>query len=248
MSGAARSGQSWAVIAGSEQGKGLWIKQRLRSIRPQRLVIWDRQGEYGPHASRAETLTLLANMLRAPKFKVRYVPRGGNQAALAREFEAFCQLAYCAVGATVIVEELADVTNPSFAPPAWRRLNTAGRHHQGLLIIATSQSPAAIDKAFLGNATLLHVGYLGVHTHRKAVALELDVKPEEIRSLAKGEYIELDRPSRRLSRGRVKVPGTGSGGLAASVPIVNGAGSPAPCPSSPKPSPLPLSSPSSRPS
>lgn len=247
MSGAARSGQSWAVIAGSEQGKGLWIKQRLRSLRPQRLIIWDRQGEYGPHASRAETLTLLAGVLRQPRFKVRYVPRGGNQAALAREFEAFCQLAYCAVGATVIVEELADVTNPSFAPPAWRRLNTAGRHHQGLLIIATSQSPAAIDKAFLGNATLLHVGYLGVHTHRKAVALELDVKPEEIRSLARGEWIELDRSSRRLSRGRVRVPGSGSAGPGALTGTGGVAQSAAPCPSSPKPSPSPLPSPSSRP-
>lgn len=247
MSGAARSGQSWAVIAGSEQGKGLWIKQRLRSLRPQRLIVWDRQGEYGPHASRAETLTQLAAELRRPRFKARYVPRGGSQQALHREFAAFCQLAYCAVGATVIVEELADVTNPSFAPPAWRRLNTAGRHHQGLLVIATSQSPAAIDKAFLGNATLLHVGFLGVHPHRKAVALELDVKPEEIRSLARGEYIELDRSSNRLSRGRVKVPGSGTGRPAASVPFGTGAGSAVPCPSSPNPSPSPLPSPSSRP-
>jgi hypothetical protein len=206
------SGQSWAVIAASEQGKGLWIKQWLRKARPAQLIIWDRVGEYGSQALKVGTLSELATVIRrSVKYKVRYVPRAANAKAMEREFGAFCQLAYLATGAVVLVEELSDVTTASFAPPAWRRLNAQGRHHQGLHIIGTSQSPAMIDKTFLANATLLHVGFLGTAAHRKVIAAELDIRPAEILALARGEWIELDRSSRRLSRGRVAIPGTTTG-------------------------------------
>lgn len=213
---AARSGESWAVIAASEQGKGLWIKSKLRGHRPQRLLIWDRVGEYGGFALRVASLAELSGQLRrSERFKLRYVPRGTNDAQIGREFDAFCKVAFLAAGAWVLVEELSDVTKPSFAPASWRRLNSQGRHHQGLTIIGTSQSPAMIDKTFLANATLLHVGFLGTHAHRKAVAVELDCRPEEIRSLARGEWIELDRATRRLSHGSVKIPATATASVTA---------------------------------
>jgi len=213
---ASRSGEAWAVIAASEQGKGLWIKQRLRGLRPQQLLIWDRVGEYASFATRCATLTELSGVLRrTAKYKLRYVPRGVNEKQIGAEFDAFCKIAFLATGAMVIVEELSDVTKPSFAPVSWRRLNSQGRHHQGLTIIGTSQSPAMIDKTFLANATLLHVGFLGTHAHRKAVAQELDCRPEEIRALARGEWIELDRSTRRLSHGRVVIPGSATGVVAA---------------------------------
>lgn len=202
-----RKGQSWAVLAASEMGKGVWVKAQLRRDKPARLVIWDRNDEYQDHARQVASLAEFARALAGQRYAVRYVPRGRTKKQLAAEFEAWCLCAFEAVGATVLVEELADVTTPSFAPPAWRQLNTRGRHHQGLTLIWCSQTPALVDKAALTNATHLHVGYLGTHNHRKAVAVEMNCRPEDIDALRQFEFLEYHRSEKRLTRGKVSIPG-----------------------------------------
>lgn len=206
-----RKGECWAVVAASEQGKGVWIKQQLKARRPARLLIWDRVDEYAAHATKVLKLADLARQSKPEKFALRYVPRSTSQKSFAAEFDMFCRIAFAAIGATILVEELSDVTSPSYAPPAWRRLNSMGRHHQGLTVIGCSQSPASIDKTFLGNATLLHVGFIGQASHRRAVAAELDINPEEIRSLKRFQFVELDRSSGKLSRGSVTLRGSAIG-------------------------------------
>ena len=201
-----RKGESWAVLAASEMGKGVWLKAWLRKSKPGRLLVWDRNDEYGDHAERVDSLAGLAEACKGRGFRVRYVPRAVERKLLGREFEAFCLVAMRCVGAVVLVEELADVTSASHAPAAWGEVNRRGRHHQGLHVIACSQSPAWIDKAFLANATFLHVGFLGTEAHRKTVAQEIDCKPDDIKALQQFDYLEYRRATKELSRGRVKLP------------------------------------------
>lgn len=200
-------GQSWAILAASEMGKGVWLKARLKVERPARLVIWDTNDEYQAAARQVHSGAELLAAIAAPSFAVRYVPKSRTDKALRAEFEAWCLIVYAAAGATIVVEELADVTAPSYAPPAWRKLNTRGRHHQGLTLYWCSQSPAFIDKASLGNATHMHVGYLGEPRHRQAAAAHMGCRAEHIDELKQGEFIEYDKAKKLRTRGAVSIPG-----------------------------------------
>lgn len=204
--GANLSGQSWAVLAASEMGKGVWLKGRLAETRPPRLVIWDTNDEYERAARAVASLADLVRSIAAPAFTVRYVPRARRDKELRAEFEAFCTIAYHAAGSTIVVEELADVTSPSYAPPAWRKLNTRGRHHQGLTLYWCSQSPAFIDKASLGNATHMHVGYLGEPRHRAAAAAHMGCQADAIDALKQFEFLEYVKATKDLTSGRVSRP------------------------------------------
>lgn len=208
--GAHLSGQSWAVLAASEMGKGVWLKARLRELAPARLVIWDTNDEYEKAARQVPTLAGLVAAISAPAFAVRYVPRSRKDKDLRAEFEAFCLIAYAARESVIVVEELADVTSPSYAPPAWRKLNTRGRHHQGLTLYWCSQSPAFIDKASLGNATHMHVGYLGEPRHRAAAAAHMGCAADDIDALQQFDFIEYVKATKARTTGRVKAPGARS--------------------------------------
>lgn len=208
--GAHLSGQSWAVLAASEMGKGVWLKDRLTRLKKSRqldrLVIWDTNDEYENHATEARTLSDFRKLAQGPRFAVRYVPKGRTDKQLRAEFEAWCLLTYAAPeGTTIVVEELADVTAPSFAPPAWRRLNTRGRHHRGFTIYFCSQSPAFIDKASLGNATHMHIGYLGEPRHRVAAAAHMGCSADDIDALKQFEWIEYVKATKERTNGRVKL-------------------------------------------
>nr|WP_295075346.1 hypothetical protein [uncultured Roseateles sp.] len=200
-------GQSWAILAASEMGKGVWLKARLKADKPARLIIWDTNDEYDKAARAVGSFDALLRAIAAPSFAVRYVPKARKDKALRAEFEAFCLIAYAAANSTIVVEELADVTSPSYAPPAWRKLNTRGRHHQGLTLYWCSQSPAFIDKASLGNATHMHVGYLGEPRHRQAAAAHMGCKADHIDELTQGEYIEYDKARKVRTKGAVSIPG-----------------------------------------
>lgn len=203
--GAHLSGQSWGVLAASEMGKGVWLKQRLAKLKPKRLIIWDTNDEYERLARPVGTLDDLVKAISSPGFAVRYVPRSRKDKDLRAEFETFCLIAYAAAQSVIVVEELADVTSPSFAPPAWRKLNTRGRHHQGLTIFWCSQSPAFVDKASMGNATHLHVGYLGEPRHRQAAAAHMGCTPQDIDDLQQFDFIEYVKATKARSKGRVKL-------------------------------------------
>lgn len=203
--GAHLSGQSWGVLAASEMGKGVWLKQVLAKRKAPRLLIWDTNDEYEKVARAVGSLTDLVLAITSPRFAVRYVPRSRKDKDLRAEFETFCLIAYSAAQSVIVVEELADVTSPSFAPPAWRKLNTRGRHHQGLTIYWCSQSPAFVDKASMGNATHLHVGYLGEPRHRQAAAAHMGCRAEDIDALKQFDYIEYVKATKERTHGKVKL-------------------------------------------
>ncbi len=168
----------WGVIGASGTGKGLWTKQQLRTLAPRRLIIWDFKAEYGEFAELVPTLAAMrAAIVKAGadgRLAVRYVPRGAGEKAMRKEFEAVCELVYAAEHCTFIAEELANVTTPGWAPAAWRKMTTSGRH-ACIHIIGATQTPALVDKTFLGNCTLLHVCALREPGHRAAVARAMDV-------------------------------------------------------------------------
>ena len=192
----------------SEMGKGVWLKQRLRKLKPARLIIWDVNDEYDQLAQRVNFRQLLAAIYSGKPYAVRFYSEAKTEKALRQDFETFCTLAYAAKGATIVVEELADVTSAGYAPPAWRKLNTRGRHHQGLTLYWCSQSPAWIDKAALGNATHLHVGYLGEPAHREAAARHMACRPEDIDALVQFEFIEYVKATKQRTHGRVSLEGS----------------------------------------
>ncbi len=203
--GVSNNAQIWAVIGSSGCGKGLWMKEQLRKLKPKRLVIVDTKDENGDFADLAATLSDVARATFKPVFKVRYIPKGETKKARQAEFEAICRMVSAAGNCTFVVEELGRYTMPSYAPPAWADCCNDGRH-DGLHLIAASQFPAQIDKGFLGNATLIHCGFVKNERHRKVMAEEMDISPADIKALPKFHYLEYDLETRTIRKGVVKVP------------------------------------------
>lgn len=200
-----------AVMGQSGQGKGVYVKGRLRRDNPARLLIWDPMDEYGDFArGQPSTSHLVAAVTRCGRrapFRVRYRPKGEPGSALmAREFAVWCKLAMIAGNCTALAEELSFVTRPSYAPPAWAKLCNAGRH-EGIAVIGISQFPAQIDKSILSNATEVVSFYLGELPHRKVVARKLDVSETAIKSLRQFHYLHFDRDARQVTEQHAYPPG-----------------------------------------
>lgn len=201
----------WGVMAASGEGKGVWVKQQLAALRPARFVAWDPKDEYGEFAPRLErTLEgVRLAMLQAGRGRlaVRYrVKPGTSPKQRRREFEGLCMLVQAWGQCTFVAEELSQVTTPSWAPAAWQDMTTGGRH-ESVHIIGVAQNPALIDKTFLSNCTLIHVGPLREYRHRQAVARSMDVPIEDITELTQFHWIERDHKSRTLRKGATFPPG-----------------------------------------
>lgn len=194
----------WGVMAASGTGKGLWIKAQLKALKPARLVVWDFKREYQEHAKLLPTLGQVHKAMiqagAAGPLRIAYCPVGAGQRAMRDEFEALCELVYAWENCVFIAEELSNVTTPSWAPAAWRKMTTSGRH-AGIHIIGVGQMPALIDKAFLGNCTLIHVGPLHEQAHRDAVERSLDIERGSLAELLKFQFIEKNRDTGELTTG-----------------------------------------------
>lgn len=205
---ASHDAKIWAVIGASGTGKGLWVKSQLKAAKPPRFVAWDFKDEYGDFAPRFTSLEQIRKaMIKAGTgpLKARYVPTGAGEKALRREFELLCELVYAFGHCVYVAEELANVTTPGWAPAAWRKMTTSGRH-EAIHIIGCTQNPALVDKTFLGNCTLVHVCALREHPHRAYVAKSIDCDIADITALQKFEYWERDYEAGTLQKGRIAVP------------------------------------------
>lgn len=172
-----------AYIGATGSGKGVSIRAHLKESKPSRLLVWDPLAEYStfarPASSLAGVVACIEKAGRGP-FRVSYtMPDGGD---LKKSFALLCEIARRAGDLTFLVEELADVTTPSYAPAAWRRISTQGRH-AGLKVIAASQRPAFVDKAFFGNATYVRCFTLREDADQRRMASALAVPLETIRKL-----------------------------------------------------------------
>ena len=99
MTGARNAPSCCAAIGASGSGKSLWIKGRLDAAKPDRLLVWDPQGEYATYGRTFDNRSkLLAQVRESKSFAIVYQP-GDVLATYADRFDWFCRLAY-ALGET----------------------------------------------------------------------------------------------------------------------------------------------------
>ncbi|OWQ83837.1 hypothetical protein CDN99_25565 [Roseateles aquatilis] len=171
-----------AYIGATGSGKGVSLKRRLKALKGGRLLIWDPRNEYSDFAPAVDSLRALVQAFhqRAGPVKARYV--ANDHQPLAEQFDFVCRLAFAAGNLVFLAEELTDVTKPSWAPPAWRKIITQGRH-QGLVVLGAAQRPALIDKSFLGGCTYIRCFTLRYDDDRRAMAKALDVSQDRVDAL-----------------------------------------------------------------
>ncbi len=200
-----------AAIGQSGTGKGIFVKSRLRKLKPKRILILDPQNEYEgfgePVTSSKKLAEIVAAAGKSKPFAVRYLfPKICRKKQFDAVFDLACKLAYLAGDCVFLVEELSNFTTPSFAPEAWKRMSNSGRH-EGVHVIGCSQFPAQIDKSFLSNCTMIHCGFLAQESHRKAVAVTMDIETKVIRDLQDLHFVEWQRVGRKLFIGSITIAG-----------------------------------------
>jgi len=166
-----------AVIGATGVGKSSFIKgEKLRKY--DRLLVWSPLEETDDYQSfcGGEVTDRVSEFVQAVKGGVKsviFVP-SGKDSLIKAQFDHFCRVAWLLPGSHVLVEELSGVTMPSYAPPAWKKLSTAGRH-KGLTIIGASQRPAHIDKDFLGNCSEIRCYRVNYDADAKVMADSLKI-------------------------------------------------------------------------
>jgi hypothetical protein len=177
--GTANSAKIHAVIGASGTGKSSYIKGELLR-RYSRLIIWSPLEETDQYAGFCGgvvikgRITALVAAVKSDAKAIVFVPTGSD-ADVKKQFDQFCRIVWEMEGATVLIEELSRVTMPSWSPPAWRNLSTAGRH-KGLTLIGTAQRPASIDKDFLGNCTEVRCYRVNYENDAKVMADSLNLQ------------------------------------------------------------------------
>lgn len=163
-------------------GKGVSLREYMRGLKPVRLLAWDPLHEYGDLVTTTTAkLSDVAKAAAGKSFRIAFYP-GPNADDYADKFAMFCRIAFAAGNLVMLVEELADVTKPSWAPVAWRQCTKKGRH-AGLQIIAATQRPADIDKHFLGGCTYIRCFTQRFPADAKAMAGAMKLPYEQINAL-----------------------------------------------------------------
>ncbi|WP_416306205.1 helicase HerA domain-containing protein [Neptunicella sp. SCSIO 80796] len=189
------------VIGSTGAGKSSYVKKEVAGDK--RILIFDPDDEYGDIAGMVTVYnaTDLLERVKAAKtsdLRIRLVAEGQ------KAFEFVCDVAFTWTNCTLIAEELADVTKPSFAPPAWGRVVRRGARKRNIRIFATTQRPANADKVIFTQATMIRTGLLGNDTDRKTVASEMDIPASEIGALDELDFLEYHKRGRHLYGGNLK--------------------------------------------
>lgn len=146
-------------------------------------MVWDWKDDH-PRLPTARSIGALARLVQR-KSRTRYVP---GFDLVREQFERFCRIAWAmqlrdpGTDLLLVVEELSEVTSPTWAPPLWRRMCNQGRVY-GFSIIGTTQAPSYVDKGFSTNATLVRCGRLGEFSHARVIGQRINVKPAQIQAL-----------------------------------------------------------------
>lgn len=171
------------IVGAPGSGKTWYVERLIRAHRG-RVLVWDWKDDHHKLPT-AASLGELARRVPAEPV-IRYLPRYTNVEA---QFDLFCRVAWTlqaadpATDQLLVVEELSEVTQPSYAPEWWRRINVQGRVY-GFIVVGTSQSPAFVDKSFSGSATMIRAGRLGELAHAVVIGRRIGVDPTILQRLA----------------------------------------------------------------
>lgn len=193
------------VTGSTGAGKTAWTMQQV--AHEPRLLVWDAKAEWGAR----ERCRVLDGSNAFEKLIAATIPlqpgRIAYRVPVSREsFDLFCRAAWiwCRAGVgALIVEELADVTPPGKAPPAWGEIVRKSRS-VGTTVYALTQRPAESDKTVVGNAAVMHCGLMAFADDRRYMARCLDVPEAKVAALGRLQYIERDLRARTLAHGKVE--------------------------------------------
>lgn len=197
-----------AVVGASGNGKGLFIKSELRKLpRTRPVLVWSPLEQTDDYAAviggvRVDTIHALVAAVKEGKRRIVFVPSNVENKG---QFDRWCRIAWELEGWVIVVEELSRVTTPSYAPPAWKNLSTAGRH-RGIKIYGAMQRPAQCDKDFLGNASEIRCYAVNWRSDAKAMSDVMDEEQPTIRALPKFHYIHRVMETKTNTRGVVSLP------------------------------------------
>lgn len=196
------------VVAGaSRSGKTSYVIQRVRAA--PRLLLWDTGDDHRRYGCEliATAADLRARIAGPPKLeRIAYQPADPRA-----QFDFFCRLAWIwlrLARGVLVVEELADVTHPGKAPPAWGAICRKGLRY-GPSIYAITQRPSESDKTALGNASLVVCHRMQRADDELYMAKELRVPVADLQKLQPFEWIE--RPAGGLATRRAAVRSCASG-------------------------------------
>jgi hypothetical protein len=196
---------SLEFVAGASR-TGKTLDAAIRTERQRRLLVWDcAKREWGTRYN--------CRAIRDPRELARACAPGAPIERIAYQveitrasFDYFCRCAWLwlrvARGA-LIVDELADVTSPGKAPPAWGTIVRTGLAY-GPQILAITQRPAESDKTALGNATRIRCFQLGWDDDEQYLAKALRCDRARVAALKPLQYLERDRVAGTFRAGSVK--------------------------------------------
>jgi hypothetical protein len=131
----------------------------------------------------------------------------------AAHFDAFCKIAKLwgsLAPCTAVVEELADVTNPGKAPPAWGDLLRWARK-LGINIYAITQRPSESDKTIVGLAHSIICHAMARHADQIYMARELGLEHSAVLSLDRTKLEHIARgPDFKCKRALTQKPNSRS--------------------------------------
>jgi len=190
-----------AVIGARKTRKTTQVKDWLKKTPPRRLLIWDPIGgvQFGYDAVGTvfDDRTKLIDYVGArPSFAVVFHP--GKLSTYEEKFNWFCLLASELKNLTVVVDELADVTSPSWAPDAWREITRKGGNY-GIASFGITQRPAEVDKTFLGNCSFIHCRRCNDEASIRTMAGYLRLPYADVAALTGYEFYE-----RNMDTGQVR--------------------------------------------
>ncbi len=173
------------------------------------MLVWDTKKEWAPRFGLIVVVTLQQLHAHVVAALDGRSSRIAYQGPVSREhFEIFCRLAWVWIKAkkrrVLVVEELADVTNPGKAAQAWGEILRKGRDPYQAIVIGLTQRASESDSTIAGNCQLIHAGFQSFPRDRKTISEYLDVPLEEVRNLGALDWIERDMRTRDLRRGRLE--------------------------------------------
>jgi DNA helicase HerA-like ATPase len=191
------------ICGNSGTGKSSHVKLVIKLHK--RVVVFDPDDEYGEIKGfkRVDTAAGLVALLKShakKPLKVAFVAEG------IKAFEFWANCVFLWANCLAVAEEIADVTTPSKAPPAWGRLIRRGRKY-GIKICAVTQRPAEADKTILCNAAIIRTCALGRNADREAIGREINAKVSDLSIMLPLEWVEFRRSDLSLIAGKLGVKG-----------------------------------------